>query len=83
MWMVTVLGLYLKKIDNWAILLAKLSAYMWQWDQYRNESHHESHNISMGSHAIKALIADIIKKIHAIHLKSNIFYKIARFYKFS
>jgi hypothetical protein len=56
---------------------------MWQWDQYRNESHHESHYISMGSHAIKALIADNIKKIHSIHLTSNIFYKIAGFYKFS
>jgi hypothetical protein len=56
---------------------------MWQWDQYRNESHHESHYIFICSHAIKALIADNIKQIHPIHLKSNMFYKIARFYKFS
>jgi hypothetical protein len=56
---------------------------MWQWDQCRNEAHHESHHIFMGSHAIKALIADNIKQIHPMHLKSNIFYKIAWFYKFS
>jgi hypothetical protein len=35
----------------------------------------------MGSRAIKALIADNIKQIHPY--ASNIFYKIARFYKFS
>jgi hypothetical protein len=77
------IGTLFKEIDNWAILLAQLGAYMWQCDQYRNESHHESHHIFMGSHAIKALIADNIKQIHPRHLKSNIFYKIARFYKFS
>jgi hypothetical protein len=36
----------------------------------------------MRSHAIKALIADNIKQIHPRHLKSNMFYKIWRFYKF-
>ena len=30
----------------------------------------------MDSHAIKALIADNIKQIHPVHLKSNIFYNI-------